>query len=130
MGRIRSLLLVAVLLTLGCEGAQGPVGPAGPSGPQGASGPAGSLNRQALFAAVTASGGATAVISAAAGASLSAPPDLACFLATSIANGVWLAVTDGGSTTAYCGLVLADGRWNAVMVRAAIGSTALFIVTW
>jgi hypothetical protein len=60
------------------------------------------------------------------------PPALACYMASSLANGVWSAVSDGYQIggTASCGLVLSGGVWIAVMIRAIPGWIAAFVVVY
>ena len=122
---MRKWLMAITLAIVACEG---PTGPAGPSGP---AGPAGSLTRYVATATVSGSGSASVALPAAAGNTSANPPGLECYLSNSASAGVWLNVTDGdGSTTAFCGLALAGGVWNAQMIDAPPGWAALFIATW
>ena len=139
MRRLVVLVVLVVTIALAaCAGAEGPAGPAGPQGPaglQGLPGPAGTNGSGTFYrvsAVVTASGDATVALPAAAGTSASGPPPLmSCYLSDGFTPVVWLAVTDGNSTTsAVCGLVFGGGVWNAVMSRAPVGWIAAFIVNY
>lgn len=106
---LRSLLLIAMLLTLACKGADGaagptgPQGPAGPQGPPGPAGAAGAVNRADGSGIFGSSGTATLLLPAGATAGGKVPA-IACY--TSSNAQTWLAVAHSPSSTGitYCGL--------------------------
>lgn len=136
------LTLLALLLLVACEGPMGPqgdTGPAGPAGPtgspgaQGPQGPAGPQGapgpgtRVALLATVAGDGTAVVVLPAAIGTT---PPSVTCFLGDG--SGAFIQIADGGENTTdpLCGIGLVSGRWNAAIIRAPVGWTALFVVVY
>ena len=137
----RLVVLVVTIALAACAGAEGPAGPGGPAGPQGPAGlqglpgPAGTNGSGTFYRVsvpVGADSGAVVALPAAAGTSESGPPPLmSCYISDGFTPVVWLAVTDGFSTTsASCGLVFGGGVWNAVMIRAPVGWIAAFIVVY
>ena len=132
-----SFLVLSFALALGsCKGADGATGPAGPQGPQGPiglpglPGPAGVGTRVVLVGNLGANGGIALALPAAAGSNFNSPPAMACYMSSGT-SGVWLAVNDGWSaTTAFCGLVLGGGVWNATMSQGIPGWIAAFVVVY
>jgi hypothetical protein len=123
----------------GVPGATGPQGPAGvaglpgPQGPPGANGTNGTSTRLNFTALLSATGGASVELPAAAGTDAARPPALACYTSSGSTPVVWLQVAySTGTTVPSCGLVFdADrARWNAVLIRGIPSWLAAFVVVF
>lgn len=114
-------LLAGVSLSA-CKGPEGPTGPQGPAGPPG--------QARVVSGIVPSGGGLSIALPVEAGLYLDTPPAMACYISNN-QNDVWLSVADGdGDNSAYCGLVFDDGRYYATILRAPVGWTAMFVVTY
>ena len=128
--RVAAVSMLLALAACGSEGPTGPAGPAGPTGAQGLAGPAGPGTRIVVTGTIGSSGGLALALPAAAGNAFTNPPAMSCYL-TSPGATSWLAIAGTPSTTApYCGLVLSNGVFNAVMSQAPVGWTAAFVVVY
>jgi hypothetical protein len=152
------MFVAALGLLAGCagkDGATGPMGPGGPQGPQGqtgATGPAGPQGppgaaglpgpagppgaagpgTRVVVTALATSADVVVALPAAVGSSPMNPPAMACYM-SNVAQfpGVWLAVSDGFTTTStWCAVSLSGGTWYAGMHSMIVGWTAAFVVVY
>ena len=101
-----SRLLVALLVPCvlaACEGPLGPEGPTGSTGAQGPTGEPGPGTRVVRTGSLDSSGAGFVHLPDAAG-TLSDPPAVACYVARSASDNVWVVVASSNATGA-CGLI-------------------------
>lgn len=132
---MRPFALFAALLLSACVGPEGATGPAGPQGPQGVTGPTGPQGKPGstphLFSAIVTANG-TVIRELTLPDSYVVPPVMSCYLSTNIPH-VWVQVSDGYSETGpYCIVFYSpsDNTWNAMMLQAPPGATAIFVVVF
>jgi hypothetical protein len=102
----------------------------GPQGAQGLQGPPGSggagTTKLVVVVPVSDTGGATTMLPAEAGTSVSQIPGVACYFGEP-AGDLWISVSDG-----HCGLIflVEASRWFAVVTGLSAGYYAAFVIVY